>query len=179
MREGNIFSLSTLAGGTLSQVWMGVPYPRSRQGGTPSQVQTGGIPSQVWTGGYPFLLMGVPSCPRLDVVPLPIQNWMGYPPFKTECSTFPHHPRLYRVPPSKTGWGTPPLISKASTCYIVGGVLLTFTQEDFLVVSWFRYRLIVIFSATLMYVRNQNIEMSQHSSDLLHNIYNCIPKSFM
>ena len=47
MGEGNIFSLSTLAGmgGTPSQVWVG---------GTPSQVWVGGYPSQVWTGGYPI-----------------------------------------------------------------------------------------------------------------------------
>ena len=83
MREGNSFSLSTLAGGTPSQVWMG-------GGGTPSQVQMGGYPIPGpdrrgypipgldgrrypipgLDGGYPILLMGG----TWDGVPLPHQQ---------------------------------------------------------------------------------------------------------
>ena len=37
------------------------------------------------------------------------------------------------IPLSKIGWGIPPPISKASTCYAAGSVPLAFTQEDFLV----------------------------------------------
>ena len=36
-----------------------------------------------------------------------------------------------------------------------------------------------LFCGTLMYVRNQNIEISRRSSYLLHNIYNCITRSVM
>ena len=75
MREGNSFSLSTLAwglaeypipgpdrwgypilltwGGTPSQVWVGGPCRRSGLGGVPHPADQGGTPSQVWTGGVP------------------------------------------------------------------------------------------------------------------------------
>ena len=155
MREGNIFSLSTLArkggggerypilltgggGGTLSQVWTGgypipgmdggVSYPRSRWGG--------GTPSQVWTRGG----RGVPYPADGKVSPSKIRTG-GTPQSKTGWVL--PNPRLDGVPPSrtgwgtpppsKTGWGTPPPVSKASTCYASGGVPLAFTQEDFLV----------------------------------------------
>ena len=47
-------------------------------------------------------------------------------------------PGLDGVPhQSRTGWGIPPLVrrqsSTAITCYVVGGMLLAFIQEDFLV----------------------------------------------
>ena len=109
MREGNIFSLFTLAGG-------GYPIP-----GPDGRVHhpadgEGGTTSMVWRGGYPVpgpdrgvpcprsgwgvphpadgevppskIRMGVPPCPRLDGVP-PIQDCMGY------------------LPLSKTAWGPP------------------------------------------------------------------------
>ena len=157
MREGNIYSLSTLAGlggvphprsgkkgGTESQVQMGrgVPHPSDGGRGAQYALKTGGTPSQVWMGvphymsrwgvpipgpdrGYPILLMGgtpiqdhdgVPKSktgwgtprPRLDGVLLPIKHWIGYPP-----------------------------VNKASTCYVVGGVPLVFTQADFRVSNCF------------------------------------------
>ena len=100
----------------------GVPHPRSRQWGTPSQVQTGGTPSlaryppvQVQMEGTPSLaryppvqvrMEGTPSLaryppvqvqmegtPSLNGVP-PIQTWLGYPP-----------PGPGRVPPIWTWLG--------------------------------------------------------------------------
>ena len=102
MREGNIFSLSTLAGGgggrgtpsqiwgdTPSQVWMvgrGVPHPRSGWwgGGFP-------IPSPGWGGGvYPIPGLDGGRVPR--VTPPPARSgWWGVP-----------HPR-------SGWWGVPPL----------------------------------------------------------------------
>ena len=108
-REGNSFSLSTLAG------W-GVPHPRSRWGYPIPGLDFGGYPIPLTGGGYlhPRSGWGVPPCPRLD----------GVPP----------RPRLDVVPPCPGLDGVPPRpISKASTCYVAGGVLLAFTQEDFLV----------------------------------------------
>ena len=101
----------------------GLLHPRSRWGGTSSQVQMGGTPSQfqmgapqVWMGApHPRSRWGVPhqavdgegvppSCWWGGGVPPsengwgnPIQDWMGVP-----------YPELDRVPPSRTGWGTPP-----------------------------------------------------------------------
>ena len=121
MREGNIFSLSTLAeggvnrprsgGGVLhprSRRGGGVPHPRSRRGvlhprsgqrGYPIQDQNGG-------GGYP----GVPSHSGLDGVPPPIKTEWGYPPPIQDWMVY-HPPSQdwmgYSLP-SITGWGTPP-----------------------------------------------------------------------
>ena len=161
-------------GGTLSQVQMGVPHPRSGWGYP--ILLTGGYPLQVWMGGTPSSWQGVPpSKMRMGVphsadrgYPHPRSGWggnLGYPPSKTRLDGVPPHPRLdallppsWGTPPSRTGWGTPTqdwmvypppqsktgwgtphpqppvrrLISKASTCYVTGGVLLAFTQ-DFLV----------------------------------------------
>ena len=80
MTEGNIFSMSTLVEGgyPISGLDRGVPHPRSRWG-VPR------VPHiQDWDRGE------VPPHPSLDGVP-PIQTGIGVP----------------RVPPSKTGWGTP------------------------------------------------------------------------
>ena len=73
MREGNSFSLSTLAGWgyPVSGLDWGVPHPRSRQGGTPSQGWTGVLHSA--DGGYPH--------PRSRWGYPPVQDWMGYPSF--------------------------------------------------------------------------------------------------
>ena len=51
------------------------------------------------------------------------------------------------------------------------------TLRLFTFVSYFGYRLILIFSAILSCVTNQKVEKSQRSSDLLCNIRNCIPRS--
>ena len=88
-RKGNIFSLSTLAGGsTLSQVWKGgypipgldgggwypIPgpdwgYPTPGPGGvTPSQVWMGVLHPRSRWGWYPILLTGGYPHPRLDGV---------------------------------------------------------------------------------------------------------------
>ena len=68
-------------------------------------------------GGFPVLLMGG----------TPSQVWMGGTPSYVWTGTA----------LSRTGWGTPHTIrrqsSMASTCYVVGGMPLAFTQEDFLV----------------------------------------------
>ena len=45
------YPIQLMGGGTLSQVWMGVPNPAS--GGTPSQVWTGGTPSSQWGVPHP------------------------------------------------------------------------------------------------------------------------------
>ena len=141
MREGNIFTLCVsphLDGGggghSLPRSrWGGIPLPRSRQGGIPSQVQVGvplprsrqgGIPSQVQVGvpllrsrqgGTPFPSLGGGT---------PTWEWVP-PPGKGVT------PHSGQVP----GWGgTPYQSSIVCTCYAVGGVPLSFTQEDFLVV---------------------------------------------
>ena len=48
------------------------------------------------------------------------------------------HPRWWGYPISNPGGGTPLLVrrqsSRVSTCYVVGGLPLAFTQEDLLVV---------------------------------------------
>ena len=97
MKEGNIFSLFTLAGGEGSVPgldWGGVPHPRSQWGVSPSKIRTRGTPH-----------------PRLDGVPPPP------PPIRRQ-------------------------ISKASTCYTAGSVLLAFTQEDFLFASIFNSKIV-------------------------------------
>ena len=150
-REGTVFTGSVCPhflgvphprcrreGGTLSQVLAGgggvphpadgrgIPYPRSRWRGTIQQLIEGGYPIPGPGGGwyYPLQLMGVPHPRSRQGVPYPAVGGGGYP-----------------VP--KTGWGTPPpprvrrQSSIASTCYVVVGMPLAFTQEDFLVKAMF------------------------------------------
>ena len=113
MREGNIFSLCTLAGGgggtpilpmggrgyPIPSSWWGRrSHPRSGQGDTPSQVWTGDTPSQVLMGeggpiprsgwGYPI--------PGLDGG-TPFQVWTGGTPFWGQEG----------VPDPRSGWGVP------------------------------------------------------------------------
>ena len=108
MKEGNIFSLSTLVcgggvphlrsgrGGIPSQVWMGVPHSRSGQMVPPSHVWMWGYldlhPGQVQCqeGGYPAVSIHPDKVPGQDGgeegysrVP-PVQDWMGYPHWETE-----------------------------------------------------------------------------------------------
>ena len=133
MGEGNIFSLSTLAGGVphpRSVSGGEVPHPRSGWGNTPSQGLGGGYPIPGLDGGgypgYPTTRSGwwggtwVPSTrsawwgvPRVS----PDQVWMvgGYP-------QYPLPPGLDGVPPSPIRQS-----SIASTCYAAGGVPLAFT----------------------------------------------------
>ena len=62
MKEGNIFSLFTLA----------------RDGGTPSQVRMGGTPHSELDGVPPIgTEWGTPH-PGVDEIP-PVQDWTGYP----------------------------------------------------------------------------------------------------
>ena len=67
--------------------------PRSRGGGTPSQVRTGVPPSQFrMGGGYPYLRSG------WGIFPIPVQN-RGTPP--SAGWGYPH--------PPLAGWGIPPI----------------------------------------------------------------------
>ena len=110
---------------------------------------TGGIPhppSQVWMGGgYPIpgLDRGYPIT-GLDGYPwgTPWPGLDGVPPIPART--------VWGTPLARTGWGKPPgqdwigyplppirqssILSK--TFYAAGGMSLTFTQEDFLVVQW-------------------------------------------
>ena len=138
MREGNIFSLSTLAGG-------GVSHPRSGRGGVPYP-RSG---SQVWTRGggvpHPRFGWGVPWG-----TPLAKSGWWGVPPRSGWWEGGnPGYPpgQVWMVPPppARSGWWGVPrepphphYSSIASTCYPAGGVPLAFTQEDFLVLNGWR-----------------------------------------
>ena len=127
-REGNIFSLFTLAGGgggTPSHDCGWERYHISGQGG-------GGTPSQVWMVGVP----GIPSTTttRTGWGTPPHQDWMEYPPprsgwwggYPGYSPPPPPPPGLDGVTPNPglDGGGYPPPIrqsSIASTCYAVGG----------------------------------------------------------
>ena len=129
MREGNIFSLFTLAPHLRSGRGGGVPIPGPDRGGeTPSQVQTGeGTPSQVWMGGYPFWEGCTPSKIRGGYlrVPHPDLGWgvpWGIP--HPRLDGVPPRPRLDRVPPHPRLDGGVPPVSKASTYYMAGSVPL-------------------------------------------------------
>ena len=97
--------------------------------GTPPQVWTGVTPSQVQTGGIPFQVQmrGTPSCcPGGTPIQDQDQDLDGGIPIKTG----------WGAPPSRTGCCPPPVrrqISIASSCYVVNGMPLAFTQENFLV----------------------------------------------
>ena len=103
MREGNIFSLSTLVGGyTVQGLWVGgvypipglgggVPCPRSGWGYPISGLGGGGVtPSQVWVGGTP------------DQVWMVGGGTQGTP------------------PPTMTGWGTPQITQQKSIAEAFG-----------------------------------------------------------
>ena len=108
MTGGNIFSLFTLAGGGVPHLRSrergypipgpgrgGVPNPRSRWGGSPSQVQVGGYPEYppTWDGVPPQTWDGVPP-----------QIWGGVPPDLGLGTP----PTWDQVPPLDLGPGTPP-----------------------------------------------------------------------
>ena len=85
------YPIQLMGGGTLSQVWMGVPHPAS-----------GGTPSQVWTGGYPIQPMGG----------TPSQVWMGWPHPADGGYLIPdlaegYHIQLMGVPYLRSRWGYP------------------------------------------------------------------------
>ena len=135
--KGNIFTLCVSphldwkGGGALSFQPGGILHPRSGQWGTPSQAwmgggyvirgQDGGYPGvSPWTGWDPPSRTRWGYPPSLSRPPIPIQDWMGYPP---------SHPDLR--------WGTPPHLirrqsSTASTCYVAVGMPLAFTWRIFL-----------------------------------------------
>ena len=125
-----------MGGYPISGLGRGVPHPRSRWGGTLSQVG-GGTPSQVW-GGTPsqfggYLISGLGGYPISGGGPHPssggTQVWMmgGY-------LGYPHELGWMGYPPDQV-WIRQSSI--ASTCYAAGGVPLAFTQEDFLVqICW-------------------------------------------
>ena len=126
MREGNSFSLSTLAGGgggTLSRVWMGestpfqvwtggVTHPKVQTRGYPIQDQDGGYPIQGMDGGYPIQDQdgGYPIHTLDRGYPIQDQDrgtrdWMGYPhqqngvppPIQTWDGEFPGYPPRARL----------------------------------------------------------------------------------
>ena len=86
----------------------GVPHPRSGSWGVPHPRSGwwGGYPSQVWMVGG-----GTPARSGWWGVPHPRSGWWG----------------VSGVPPHHDWMGY-------SSCYAVGGMPLTFTQEDFLVI---------------------------------------------
>ena len=101
MREGNIFSLFTLAGG--------VPHLRSRRGrgGTSSQVQTGGYPIPgpilILDGVPPISRMGYPSICTWDGVPHSADG--GYPIQDEDGRVPPPQQNWYPSPGPDLGWG--------------------------------------------------------------------------
>ena len=101
--------------------WMG--YPSSETGWLTLPPRLDRVPPLSKTGWLtPLSETGwLTLPPRLDGVPPPIKDWMGYP----LCQG------LDGVPTVQAWMGYP--ISKASTCYVAGGVPLAFTHEDFLV----------------------------------------------
>ena len=119
-----------------SQVQVGYPLPRSRQGrgyplprwgGTPSQVQVGVPPSH--TGGTPCQQDGVPLT----------WTWEG----GLDLGMWYPHPG--QVP----GWGgTPNQNSIVCTCYVASGMPLALTQEDFLFPA--REKICCIFYSSLL-----------------------------
>ena len=142
----------------------GVPHPANGRGGVPiprhpRQVQVRGTPSSLWGGTPPQVWMGGYPIPGLDRgrTISQVQYWMGYPP-----------------PPAITGWGNPPCpgldgvpfsppirqSSKASTCYVAGGMPLAFTQEDFLVFHKNLPVYVAVF-VTNVFLRNKSVGYSQ------------------
>ena len=73
----------------------GVPHPRSRKGGTPSQVREGGYPIP-GPGGVPVPGLGG----------YPILTWLGYPPGQTWDGLPPlPRPEMGYPPYIDLGWG--------------------------------------------------------------------------
>ena len=103
----------------------GVP---ARSGWWPGR---GGCSSQVWIMGWEgylfqvWMVGGVLPQPGLDGGVLQPGLDGGVPPWARFA--------WWGIPPTMTGWGTPPN-SKVSTCCMAGGMPLAFMQEDFLVV---------------------------------------------
>ena len=92
MTEGNLFTLSTIAGG-------GVPH-LADWGGGPHPVLTEGYPHPSWQGGTPsgWFGGGTPSQVRKGEGGLPCQDWMGViHPIGTGLGT--PHSGLDGVPP--------------------------------------------------------------------------------
>ena len=105
------YSIPAPGGGYPIQLTGGLPHPRSRQGGTPSQVWTGVPPIQNWIG-YPLSRTG----------------W-GNPLLRTEWDTPPPQP-------SRTRWYTPPPLIRRQqhSEHLLRGMSLAFTQDFFVVV---------------------------------------------
>ena len=108
---GNV-CLFTIGGGMPFKVWMGGTPFYVWVGGTHPRYGWGGTPSQVWGGTPSQVWMGVP--PTMTGWGTPHHDWIGYPPIRQS--------------------------SIVSTCYMVGGMPLAFTQEDFLVWEFFHLR---------------------------------------
>ena len=131
MREGNIFSLSTLTRGyPIPGQDRGYNIPRSRWRYNIPRSGQGNIPSQVWTEGYPIPGLdrgvlhsrsgqgfpipgpdrGFPSRsgPRSGCGGTPTQDWMGYPPSVPDWMGVPPCPGLDGYPPCPGLDGVPP-----------------------------------------------------------------------
>ena len=123
----------------------GMGYPPDLGQGTPLDLGWG-TPPDLGLGTPPDLGPGTP----LDLGPgtpqtwdqVPLQTWDQVPPPTWDWVT----PWTWDwVPPTPTldlEPGTPPPTSTASTCYAAGGVPLAFTQEDFLVQSFFTLKVL-------------------------------------
>ena len=115
----------------------GMGYPLTRSGwGTPQTWD--GVPPQTWDWVPPWTWNQVPPPdqgpgPPLDLGP-------GTPPDLGLGN--PLDLGLGTPPTLDLGPGTPPPTSTASTCYAAGGVPLAFTQEDFLVQSFFTLKVL-------------------------------------
>ena len=97
-----------------------------------STPEGGGYPSQ---GTYPLAKVGTPGQARYPSQGRYPHGQGRYPPAKVGT------PGQGRCPPIPSKVGTPPPPSQGRyplprTCYTVGDMLLTFTQEDFLVSSY-------------------------------------------
>ena len=131
MTEGNIFTLSTMGGGTPPRLDLrmgegGGRYTTQPNRGYPTQPDWGGLHNPAWwgyphlrTGGTPSSLTGgYPIQPRV-----PTSGWIGVPPIRLDRGT------------CQAGWGTSWEIEQHSAYLLRGGLYASFTQEYFLVTN--------------------------------------------
>ena len=97
--------------------WWGYPLP-SQWAGTPSQIRMVRVPPIPGQVRYQVRMRHPPWRLGLDGEPPSCQDWMEYPPSGLDGGT---RPPIRRQS------------STVSTCYTAGGMVLAFTQEDFLV----------------------------------------------
>ena len=154
MREGNSFSLCQFTprqGDTTIQLMGGYPVPRSRWG-----YPFPGPGRGRW-GRYPLvrsdIRMGVGQGRGWGDTPphpgqIPGQGWVPLIQVRSQDGGG-GRAGVGQVPPSRSDprmGGTPYWNSIACTCYTAGSMPLAFTQEDFLVLPYFRYGFMVVLS---------------------------------